>query len=198
MTRRIRPMTLSLSVLASLAVAGTAVAQTTLPASAPKPAITASGVAGNSGKLSAFDGAFLEQVAQNGHAEIDGAKAALEKGTDARVKSFAQKLIDDHTKAHNELVALASSKGVELPKAPSIGQKAKAKILSLRDGEGYDKHFVESIGIKAHESTIKLFKRAVAEATDADVKAFATKTLPTLEAHLKQAHDLHASLDKKK
>lgn len=196
MNRRIRPLTLSL--LASLAMAGTAVAQTTLPASAPKPALVASGAAGNTGKLSPFDAAFLEQVAQNGHAEIDGAKAALEKASDARVKSFAQKLIDDHTKANTELAALASSKGVELPKAPSIGQKAKAKILSLRDGGGYDKHFIESVGIKAHESSIKLFKRAAAEASDADVKAFATKTLPTLEAHLKQAHDLHASLDKKK
>ena len=182
----------------SLTMAGTAMAQTTLPASAPKPAVTASGVAGNNGKLSPFDGAFLEQAAQNGHAEIDGAKAALEKAKDSRVKSFAQKLIDDHTKAHAELAALASSKGVELPKDPSVGQKAKAKILSFRDGDSYDKHFIESIGIKAHESTIKLFKRAAAEATDADVKAFATKTLPTLEGHLKQAHDLHAGLDKKK
>jgi putative membrane protein len=196
MNQHIRPLTLS--VLASLVMAGTAMAQTTLPTSAPKPALTASGAAGNQGKLSAFDGAFLEQAAQSGHAEIDGAKAALEKATDARVKSFAQKLIDDHTKAHAELAALASSKGVELPKDPSIGQKAKAKILSMRDGESYDKHFLESIGIKAHEKTIKLFKRAVAEANDADVKAFATKTLPTLEGHLKQAHDLHASLDKKK
>lgn len=196
MNRRNHHLTLPL--LVSLALAGTAAtAQTTLPASAPKPAVTASGVAGTNGKLSAFDGAFLEQAAQNGHAEIDGAKAALEKATDSRVKSFAQKLVDDHTKAHNELAALAASKGVELPKAPSLGQKAKAKVLSLRDGEGYDKHFIESVGIKAHESTIKLFKRAAAEATDADVKAFAVKTLPTLEAHLKQAHELHASLGRK-
>lgn len=198
MTRRNH--SLALPVLTSLAMAGgAAMAQTTtLPASAPKPAVSASSVSGNSGKLSPFDGAFLEQAAQNGHAEIDGAKAALEKAKDSRVKSFAQTLIDDHTKSHAELAALASSKGVDLPKAPSIGQKTKAKILSFRDGDGYDKHFIESVGIKAHESTIKLFKRAVAEATDPDVKAFATKTLPTLEAHLKQAHDLHASLDKKK
>lgn len=197
MNRRTHHLTLPL--LVSLALAGTAAtAQTTLPASAPKPAVTASGVAGHSsGKLSPFDGAFLEQAAQNGHAEIDGARAALEKAKDSRVKSFAQKLVDDHTKTHDELAALAASKGVELPKAPSLGQKAKAKVLSLRDGDGYDKHFIESVGIKAHESTIKLFKRAAAEATDADVKAFAVKTLPTLEAHLKQAHDLHASLGKK-
>ncbi|HIV70108.1 MAG TPA: DUF4142 domain-containing protein [Candidatus Aquabacterium excrementipullorum] len=194
MNRRNQLLALPLAV--SLAMAGTAVtAQTTLPASSPK-ATSASSAHG--GKLSAFDGAFLEQAAQNGHAEIDGAKAALEKASDSRVKSFAQTLIDDHTKAHTELAALAASKGVELPKDPSLGQKTKAKILSLRDGESYDKHFIESVGIKAHESTIKLFKRAAAEATDPDVKAFATKTLPTLEGHLKQAHDLHASLDKKK
>lgn len=192
-----RHSTLTLPVILSMTLAGTAIAQTTLPASAPKSGVTASAGA-NSGKLSPFDGAFLEQAAQNGHAEIDGAKAALEKASDSRVKSFAQSLVDDHTKSHAELAALAASKGVDLPKAPSIGQKTKAKILSFRDGNGYDKHFIESVGIKAHESTIKLFKRAVAEATDPDVKAFATKTLPTLEAHLKQAHDLHASLDKKK
>jgi putative membrane protein len=191
----------ALPVLLALAfAAGGATAQSTMAASGAKPSMTAASGASNhaAGKLSAFDSAFLEQAAQNGHAELNGAKAALEKATDSRVKSYAQQLIDDHTKMHEELAALASSKGVELPKDPSLGQKAKAKVLSMRDGDSFDKHFIESMGIKAHESTIKLFKRAATEATDPDVKALATKSLPTLEAHLKQAHDLHASLNKKK
>lgn len=182
--------------LLSATLAAPVLAQTTMHASAPQPGMMASG-AGSSAS-SAFNGAFLEQAAQNGYAEIQGAKAALDKATDARVKSYAQRLIDDHTKAQQELKTLAAAKGVQLPDEPSMAQKAKATILSWRDGDSYDKHFIESMGIKAHESTIKLFKRAVAEATDPEVKAFASKTLPTLESHLKEARDIHASLGKKK
>lgn len=148
-------------------------------------------------KLARGDTAFLKQAAQNGHAEIEGSKLALSKGTHAQVKAFAQQMVDDHTKASQELAALAAGKGVELPSEPSLAQKAKLKLLAQRDGESFDRHYAESIGVAAHEDTVKLFKKAAEQAKDADLKAFATKTLPTLEQHLQHAKDLKAATDKK-
>lgn len=67
---------------------------------------------------------FMKQAAQNGHAEVESAKLAQKKASSPQVKSFAQHMIADRTKANKELMALAKGKGVELPKEPSILQRA--------------------------------------------------------------------------
>ncbi len=166
--------------------------------SAPSSASVSAGISvDKTHKLPHADTAFLKQAAQNGHTEVEGSKLALTKGVNPQVKTFAQQMVDDHTKAGDELTALAASKGVEVPKSPSVAQKAKLKILSMRDGASFDEHYAESIGVKAHEDTVKLFKKAAGDVKDADVKAFITKTLPTLEHHLQMARDLHAAVAKK-
>ncbi|RZL09335.1 MAG: DUF4142 domain-containing protein [Rubrivivax sp.] len=184
------------AVTAFLLAAGAAQAQGTAHTKASA-ASEVAGVKVQAHKLERADVAFLKQAAQNGHAEIEGSKLALSKGTHAQVKAFAQQMVDDHTKASQELSALATDKGVELPSEPSLAQKAKLKLLAQRDGESFDRHYAESVGVAAHEDTVKLFKKAAAQAKDADVKAFATKTLPTLEQHLQHARDLKAATDKK-
>lgn len=140
------------------------------------------------------DAAFMKQAAQNGHAEVEGSKLALTKASNEKVKAFAQQMIDDHTKANDELMELARKKGVELPAEPSLMQKGKHKLLEHSDGADFDRRYVESLGVKAHEDTIKLFRKGAQEAKDADVKAFAEKTLPKLEHHLEMARELHAAM----
>ena len=137
----------------------------------------------------------MKQAAQNGHAEVDGSKLALAKSGNAQVKTFAQQMVDDHTKAGDELEKLASSKGVGVPSKPSVAQQSKAKSLSAASGSTFDKRYAASIGVSAHEDTVKLFQKAANDAQDADVKAFAAKTLPTLEHHLQMAKDLKVAVD---
>lgn len=152
-------------------------------------------------KLPHADAEFLKQAAQNGHAEVEGSKLALSKASSPEVKAFAQKMVDDHSKAGEELSALAASKGVKVSDEPSLAQKAKLKLLSLRDGLSFDQHYADSIGVKAHQDTVKLFQKASDEAKDPEVKAFATKTLPVLQHHLDMSRDLYATVhkgDKKK
>ncbi|MEP6505209.1 MAG: DUF4142 domain-containing protein, partial [Betaproteobacteria bacterium] len=69
-------------------------------------------------------------------------------------------------------------------------KKLEIKILSERKGASFDQHYAESIGVKAHEDTIKLFQKEVDKGTDADVKAWAQKTLPALTHHLEMAQAL--------
>ena len=143
-------------------------------------------------QLPRADVAFMKQAAENGHAEVESSQLALSKATDAQVKAFAQQMVDDHTKAGKELAALAASKGVTLPDGPSLVQKAKLKLLSTADGADFDRRYSESMGISAHRETIELFRKAAAEARDPEVKAFASKTLPTLQHHLEMAGKLPA------
>lgn len=144
-------------------------------------------------KLDSKDRDFLENAAQSGHMEVEGSKMALEKSQNAEVKKFAQQMIDDHTKAGQQLAALAKSKGVDVPTDPSLMQQAKLKTLGLRD-EGFDEAYAEGVGVSAHEDAVKLFEEASNEAKDPEVKQFATETLPKLQQHLQMAKTLEQSV----
>ncbi|WP_051243433.1 DUF4142 domain-containing protein [Azohydromonas australica] len=139
---------------------------------------------------------FMEQAAQNGHAEVEASKLALSKSGNDKVKTFAQKMVDDHTKTNEELAALATSKGVKLPTEPSAVQKSKAKAMGTLDGARFDRQYADEMGVKAHQDTLKMFQKAASGAKDPDVKAFAAKTVPALEEHLKMSQELRSSLGK--
>jgi putative membrane protein len=194
------------SALATLFMAGTAVAQTTGAAGTGTTSrdsgdrSTTSGAArsdtARSAKLARADESFLKQADQNGLAEVESSKLALTKAQNQQVKAFAQQMVDDHTKANDELKALAQSKGVELPNQPSLAQRAKMKLLEKSDPENFDRRYIEQMGVEAHEDTVELFQKAAREARDADVKSYASTTLPKLQEHLKMAQDLKAVTDK--
>ncbi len=144
-------------------------------------------------QVARVDAAFMKQAAQNNSTEIEASKLALTKASSAEVKAFAQQMIDDHTKTGEEMKALATSKGVEVADKPSMAQAAKIKMLSAMSGTNFDKHYAEIVGVAAHKDTVKLFQKESANGKDADVKAWATKTLPALQHHLEMAQGLKSN-----
>ncbi|CAH0125437.1 DUF4142 domain-containing protein [Pseudomonas carnis] len=121
-------------------------------------------------------------------AEVEAGKLALEKSSSADVKTFAQHMVTDHTKANQELMALAKKLDIEVPDDAALTDQAKKAILEMRD-ESFDKAYANN-QVAAHEKTVELFKKEAASSDNPELKAFATKTLPTLEAHLKMAKEL--------
>lgn len=187
---------LALSIIAGGAIAWTqpGIAQPA-PAS-PAPAERAQAKqADTKQRLDSEDEDFLERAAESGHTEIAGSKLAQQKARSADVKAFAEQMIADHTKVAQELAALAKSKGYTPPTEPSLIDKAKLKTLEMRD-EGFDKAYADEIGVQAHQDAVDLFKQAAEQAKDADVKAFAVKTLPALEQHLTMAKALQQKVGK--
>lgn len=183
--------------LAAAAIALAAAQAQAQPAASATPRGDAAVVTSN-GKLASSDLDFLKKAAHNGHAEVEASKLVETKGSNTQVKSFAQQMVADHTKVGGELDVLAASKGVRVPAEPSMVQKAKARLVQARDGAAFDRAYIETFGVKAHEETVRLFQKAAKEAKDADVKAFAEKTLPGLQQHLKMARDIKLSTDKDK
>lgn len=131
---------------------------------------------------------FVDEASAKGIAEIETGKLALQKSTSPDVKLFAQTLIDDHTAANKELAAIAQRKNLDVSTEAELMNKAKAFVLKQRDGESFDEAFANN-QVEAHKNAIELFKEAAAS-KDADLAAFATKTLPKLEHHLHMAKDL--------
>jgi putative membrane protein len=204
---------LRLAALATLLGGSVAVAQTgtgstgaaggsaTPPGAAGSPAATGGqtgvGAAAKKGALSRADESFVSQAAQNGYAEIETGKMAMEKASSPKVKEFAKQMIDDHTQANQELKTLASSKGVEIPDDPSLLQRGKAMVmLKTAEGATFDRRYAESMGVEAHEDNIELFEKAAGSAEDPEVKAYAQKVLPKLQEHLKMAQELVKGLPK--
>lgn len=138
------------------------------------------------------DAGFLKQAAHNGHAEVESSRLAQQKASSAQVKAFAQRMVEDHTKSNAELAQLAASKGVQLPKEPDASQQAKIEALGALSGAEFDRQYVEQMGVTAHQLTIALFQRGASNARDPEIKAFAAKTLPTLQQHLEMARALKA------
>jgi len=134
---------------------------------------------------------FVDEASAKGIAEIETAKMALDKGTSQDVKQFAQMMIDDHTKANQELAQLAQAKDLEMSDEATLMDKAKAMILKLRDGENFDEAYANN-QVVAHEQTIEMYEDYVEGGENADLKQFAQKALPKLQEHLKQAKDLQA------
>ena len=174
------------------------VALAVLPASAQTPAAPPSTSAPRSSaskpsSLSAADKAFVMDAATGGMAEVELGKMAAEKAASADVKQFGQRMADDHGKANGELQALAGQKGVTLPTEPTAAQKATSARLAKLSGAAFDRAYMQDM-VKDHAKDVAAFKHASTSAADADLKAWAGKTLPTLEDHQTQAKSVAAKV----
>ena len=151
--------------------------------------------AADNAALSKHDKDFIEKAAAGGMLEVQAGKMAESKAQNAEVKSFGSMLVTDHSAANDELKSLAQKKGVTLPTAlPKKEQKTVDKLSKSKD---FDKDFVHD-GVQDHKHDIKDFEKASKDAKDPDVKAFAAKTLPTLQKHLQRAEELEKSMKGKK
>lgn len=156
------------------------------------PSITPPAVPPNppGGPLAGADREFITLATSADMLEIDTGRLALDKSKNAALRTFAQKMIDDHTEASERLRQLASSVGVTPPAAMSSPHAAHLEKLRGLDGAEFDREYAAQIGVAGHQEAVGLFERASREATNPDVRAFAEKTLPTLREHLPDGQTL--------
>jgi putative membrane protein len=179
------------AVLALLFGAGMTQAQTTGSSGSTMQGAATSGTKSTSSKsLSRADQEVLRDIAQSNLAEIEAAKLALSQSKNDQVKSFAQKMIDDHTQAQKDVEQLAQAKGVTLPTEPDSKHKAAAKKLSSLEGDKFDKQYMSQGGLSDHRETHRLLERAQSRASDPDVKALVAKIEPVVNQHLTMAQDV--------
>jgi putative membrane protein len=157
---------------------------------------TARAADADASKMDKGDMKFIKEACVGGETEVALGKLAAEKATSADVKAFGQKMADDHGKANDELMKLASSKGVDLSMGKERRQKKiddKVADLSKKSGADFDKAYVDDM-VKDHEKDVKEFKKQAETAKDEDLKKWAGQTLPTLEEHLKMIKDVQAKM----
>jgi putative membrane protein len=147
----------------------------------------------SSGKLSAADQAFVKKAAQGGMAEVELGKLAAQKASSDDVKKFGQRMVDDHTKANDQLKSIASQKGVDVPSSLDSKDQALKDKLSGLSGEQFDRMYVMHM-VQDHKKDIAEFQKEANSGKDPDVKNFASQTLPTLQDHLKNVQEVHSKM----
>jgi putative membrane protein len=182
------------AVLAVLTVFSTA-APTFAQSTAPPPSGSAT-TQPAPGALSRGDTRFLEKVARDSQAEVELGRLAAERGASDAVKQFGDRMVKDHSQAADELKQLAQQKGITLSEQADRKHSRAADRLSKLSGAEFDRAFVKDM-VKDHQKAVSAFRREAERAKDPDVKQWASKTLPTLEDHLKSAQSLQTTVGAK-
>lgn len=150
---------------------------------------TASGAAAATA-LSKADQKTLADMARADLAEIEMGRLAQSKSQDEQVKNFAQQMIDDHTKALNDVQQLAQAKGVTLPTEPDSKHKKMADKLGKMSGDAFNRTYMAQAGVSDHKKVHSMLQKTESRAKDPDLKALAAKMRPTVEQHLNSAEQL--------
>lgn len=151
---------------------------------------TTTGVTGGTvAAMTNDDKEFVTKAGMGGLAEVLFANLALQKAANADVKTFAQRMLTDHGVANNELAQLATAKGLALATELAGEHKEALDHLTALNGAAFDKAYMAHM-VEDHEKTVADFDKASTSATDADLKSWAGKTLPTLQDHLRQAKEV--------
>jgi putative membrane protein len=145
----------------------------------------------------AYDSDFMTKAASGGMLEVELGKEVAARAVTPEAKKFAQQMVTDHTKANKELMALATKKNITLPTALGDDHQKVLKDVTEEKGVKMDQEYLREM-LKDHEEDVKEFTDASIKASDPDIKAFATKTLPVLKMHLDMVTKMLPTVDAQK
>jgi len=152
---------------------------------------------GTANKAAVSDSLFAQAAAASGLAEVAISKIGQERAANADLKTFSQRMIDDHTKANRELMELASRKGITLPTALDARSQFCGQNLAGLSGEDFDRCYSKA-QLVAHMDAVATFEAEAERGQDPDVKAWAARTLPHIKEHLAmiRPHAMRAEKEK--
>jgi putative membrane protein len=135
---------------------------------------------------------FMTKASMDGMTEVQLGKLAQKSAKNKDVRSFAEQMVTDHSKANDELKSIGKNKGFEPPKQLDSEHQALVSKLSGKSGADFDSAYMDEM-VKAHGKAIALFKDAQ-KSSDPEIAAFAKKTLPTLQEHKRMADSLQPKI----
>jgi putative membrane protein len=141
----------------------------------------------------ASDTQFAKKAAQGGMAEVKLGQLAQQKGTADSVKKFGARMVEDHSKAGDELKQAASQEKITLPTDISAKDKTTYDMLSKLSGAAFDRAYAKDM-VRDHEEDVAEFNKEANSGHSPAIKDFATQTLPTLKDHLKEAKEMRQNV----
>lgn len=158
------------------------------PTASPTASPTGSPVA-----LTTAEKDFLSNAARGGMLEVQLGNLAAQNASSDDVKQFGQRMATDHSQLGQRLQQLASNLGASLPQDLKPEQQNLANRLEKLSGKAFDREYMREM-VKDHARDVSEFERAASQATNSDIKQFASEALPTLREHLNQAREISGKL----
>jgi putative membrane protein len=136
---------------------------------------------------------FARAAAAGGLAEVELGGLADHNGRSPEARQFGQRMVNDHSKANNQLKELAAAANIPLPNAPGPEDQAMRERLDKMQGYAFDRDYIRG-QITAHQETVQLFEYELGSGQDSQMKNFAAQTLPVLMRHLEMSQNINAQL----
>ncbi|GAA6614376.1 DUF4142 domain-containing protein [Scytonema sp. NUACC26] len=139
--------------------------------------------------LNSFDKQFVTAAAQGNLTEVELGKLALKQASQTEVKQFAERMIQDHTQAYNQLKLLAGQQNIAFPTAIGKQNQETLTKLSKLSGSTFDQTYMNTM-VEAHTKTLSLFEQEGQQGSNPALKAWAAKIIPTVKEHLQIARSI--------
>ena len=149
------------------------------------------------GTLPESDYQFVKDTARGGTTEVQLGELAKEKALSPAIKSFGERMVADHGKINEELQQIVARKGATLPTSLTRKENRELEKLQKLSGKDFDKAYADLM-VKDHKKDLKEFQDAIKDLKDPDLRAFAQKTLATLEQHYGMAKQMHETVKSEK
>jgi putative membrane protein len=141
----------------------------------------------------AEDVKFIEKAASGGLHEVQLGQLASQRAMDPEVKKFGEMMVTDHGKANKELMDVAQQMGVKVPTQMNAEHQAEYTKFTTMKGQAFDQAYIKHM-VDDHKKASEEFKNATETAKDSRLRAFASKTLPTIREHLTKAEQIASRL----
>ena len=143
------------------------------------------------------DGEFAVAAADGGLLEVTLGKLAQTKSATPAIQELGKTMELDHSKANDELKALAGQKNITLPDSLSEKSQRMVDDLTKKTGKDFDKAYADMM-VDDHQKDIDTFRKESEKGNDGDLKAWATAKLPILAHHLEMAKLARETLKEEK
>ena len=144
-------------------------------------------------QLTDTDRTFAIEAATAGKHEVALGRLAAERASNADVKAFANRMVQDHSRAGDELMQINSRLGITVPAEDDAAFKQKVDRLTGLNGAEFDRAYMSEM-VAGHTMMQDKVSGFTSSGTNADLKGWASKALPTVREHLKLAQDLAAKV----
>lgn len=144
-------------------------------------------VAGPAGAATAET--FVTNAAIGGMYEVEAGRIAAQRSTNPRIKALGEMMVTDHSKAGDELKAVAQAANLTVPTA--LDQRHQGLIDNLRGAtdQDFDRVYLQQQEA-AHNETAALLETWGRTGDNDALKAWAAKTLPVVRAHQRMVDQL--------
>jgi putative membrane protein len=147
----------------------------------------------NSAQLTRDALSFIRNAAMDGSMEANLGRLAEQRATSEEVRQFGHKMAEDHMKANDLLIHLATDKGLTLPAELDSQHRLIFDRVMRTEGAEFDRAYMATM-VDAHRKAVRMFTAFANNGTNSDVRSWAATVLPTLRKHLDRAENLYAKM----